>query len=135
MIWYVYALLMSICFIALILAYTFDLVYWKVIGYGFLFIVNFMFINPFGAETIQYQVGFNESYMYGDNFTGYHWDYSGGPTPAYKEIELFHRWRTPLYEDYTNLYIFSFLSLIGLVGTCIFTFDEYKNRRERRERE
>ena len=51
--------------------------------------------------TVQYKTGFNETapcgfeeiYEYGNNFTGYHWDYDAGTAPDGPRLDayIFHR--------------------------------------------
>ena len=38
-----------------------------------------------------------EIYQYGDNYTGYHWDYTS-PSPSVNDVNLFHRNITNTYE-------------------------------------
>lgn len=43
----------------------------------------------------------NESsyYVYGDNYSSYHWDYTS-PSPSVNDISLFHDYTTYYYEEY-----------------------------------
>lgn len=111
MIWFIYALLMAIIFIILWFSYVHDLIVWKVIGYGFLFIVNApLFIGSFSGVGIDYEV----SCMIIENSTGI--------------------FQIPILETYSNNWFFLFLSIVGAYGTTLFAFDEYKFKKEQRER-
>ena len=39
-----------------------------------------------------------ELFVYGDNYTGYHWDYVS-PLPSVKEVNLFHKNTTYNYQE------------------------------------
>jgi len=101
---------MTLIFVLLWFAYEHDLVVLKVLGYGFMFIVNFPFINPFGADGIQFQTGC----QFIENASG--------------------MFQVPILASYTNLYIFSFLALVGVYGSTVLLYSEFKLRREMRER-
>lgn len=82
-----------------------------------LFGVNIPLINAEGgiqyADGYNVSLSFNESYKYGNNFTGYHWDYVS-PSPSCPSPNdpacawLFHRYRTENeikevnYSTYSN---------------------------------
>ena len=75
------------------------------IGFFFLFLLSFSIIN----NDLEYPTGnINESsyYVYGNNFTGYHWDYSEpydvAPHATEGEVYLFHVEKTISieYETY-----------------------------------
>lgn len=36
---------------------------------------------------------YQEYYVYGDNYTGYHWDYANPPPPGLADVNLFHVYR------------------------------------------
>lgn len=67
-----------------------------------------------------------ESYTYGDNFTGYHWDYSAGTAPVGPQADeyLFHRNTTYYYvnscEDReiekTMVFMFVFAGWMAFLG-------------------
>lgn len=48
-----------------------------------------------------YLIQMNSTYQYGNNFTGYHWDYDTGTTPDGPQTDayLFHKWDDYYYEE------------------------------------
>jgi len=81
------------------------------VGFGFLFIMSLIIING----DIQYKTGFTELYQYGDNYTGYHWDYDYDDPPGVKETNLFHRNQTNTYSSMEDISIAGnfFFHLVG----------------------
>jgi len=75
--------------------------YQALVGFFFMFLLSFVLING----TLEYDIGFTEYFVYGNNFSGYHWDYTNpleprpqDPTIAY----LFHTNRTTTYKTTTD---------------------------------
>ena len=71
------------------------------VGFFFLFLLSFVVMG----NNLEYEIGYEETYIYGNNFSGYHWDYANplearpqDPDLAY----LFHTNRTALYSNYTG---------------------------------
>jgi len=53
---------------------------------------------------IDYKVGVEEVYVYGNNFSGYHWDYDGTQPPL-KDLDsayLFHKNVSDVYSTYDD---------------------------------
>ena len=120
------------------------------IGLFFLFLLSFVIIGG----SLQYQTGLNvtncdysELYVYGNNFTGYHWDYDAGTAPDGPQTGayLFHMNRT--YEDCvsTTTFIYSSwndttshgvgwgLAVISFLGVALSLYNTSRRRREREE--
>lgn len=65
------------------------------VGFVFLFLLSLVLI----VGDLQYKTGYTERLTYGDNYTGYHWDYDYALPPGAKEVNLFHINRTYTYQD------------------------------------
>lgn len=86
---------------------------------------------PDGENTT---LSFNETYVYGDNYTGYHWDYVS-PSPSVNDVNLFHRSRTEdsstviNYSTYENR-IYGILLLFVFVFGMVFSLGEIRGTKE-----
>ena len=83
---------------------------------------------------MEYKTGFNESsyYVYGDNFTGYHWDYDNDMPPNTEgEIFLFHKDTSNIYiyENYQNKTIGFYLALLSAFGFSFMLYGMKKIKR------
>ena len=80
------------------------------VGFGFLFIMSLIIING----DIQYKTGTKEVYVYGNNYTGYHWDYVVG-NPSINDVNLFHSNQTNIYSSMQDISIAGgfFFHLVG----------------------
>ena len=68
---------------------------------GFLFLLGLIIM--FGSIT--YASGETEFYVYGDNFSGYHWDYDYAPSPnpnALEDAYIFHTVRNTTYSSWSD---------------------------------
>ena len=93
------------------------------IGFFFLFILSFSLIN----DNITMKSGEfeKEVFVYGDNYSGYHWDYDF-PNPSVDDVNLFHSNKTTTYLYETldlggnNNHVFGYWlavgSMIGFAG-------------------
>lgn len=69
------------------------------IGFFFLFLLSFVLIT----DNLEYKVGVGEVYVYGNNFSSYHWDYANPPpTNPSTEMVLFHVNKTDNYRNYDS---------------------------------
>jgi len=83
------------------------------VGFFFLFLLSFVVMG----NNLQYENGYEEVYIYGNNFSGYHWDYNEPLEPRPQDetmAYLFHRNRTALYTTYTGD--------VGVFDTHIFGY-------------
>jgi len=76
------------------------------------------------ASGVEVKTGLQEVYVYGNNFTGYHWDYDG-TQPAPKDLEgayLFHKNETTVYApyDFGGVGNTTFAFLVMLLGVILF---------------
>jgi len=101
----------------------------QLVGFSFLFISGTILL----AGSVEYKTGehYSELYVYGDNYTGYHWDYNNPPPTCVPNnldcVKLFHTNRTIEYRygtfnDATSHWIGVFLMIVSIIGsTVIFT--------------
>jgi len=87
---------------------------------------------------LQYESGYRETYIYGDNFSDYHYeDYNG--TTKYDDMQLFHLNNTITYDDFDDEIIQNinlshffgfFLSLGAVLGfiTVLFNLGKLKRK-------
>lgn len=86
-----------------------------------MFFLSLVIIN----EDLQYSHGYTEFYVYGDNYTGYHWDYVTPGPPGVNEVNLFHMNRTIEYSNFEGPqshffgYWLAIISAIGFIMTII----------------
>jgi hypothetical protein len=86
------------------------------IGAFFLVLMGFLVMNG----SVLMPVGVNETYQYGNNFTGYHWDYDTGTAPDGPQVDayLFHVSEELVYEawsDGNNVFIGFLIVVMSLV--------------------
>ena len=88
------------------------------IGFFFLFLLSFQLMNG----TLEYETGTEEIYIYGNNFSGNHWDSINpieprpqDPTMAY----LFHKEITIQYANYENKTMGIYLCIVSVFGMVI----------------
>lgn len=79
---------------------------------------------------LQYKIGEEETYIYGTNYTGYHYDDYGGPaSPSLNDLSLFHKNTTDIYSTYEDSsgfftthnfgYLLAVMSIIGMIGSFV----------------
>ena len=113
----IFALLVGICLVLIIIGLTRPTEsYCALVGFFLLFLLSFNILDG----TLQYKVGSNTTFQYGDNFTGYHWDYDYDPPPNEKSSpSLFHIWEYDNYENFQSKplgYWLCVISAIGFIG-------------------
>ena len=114
--------MLVLAFSFLFLGYGIKVPYVVMMGWILLFL---LFVNLM-ANPIEYKTGEEETYIYGANFSDYHWDYYGvEPVVGVKDYELFHKEIEDKYSEYTNKVIFIYLSIISGMGfiSVFFTKD------------
>ncbi len=107
-----------------------------IIGFLFLFLLSVFVVIP---GNLEYEQGYIEYFVYGNNFSGYHWDYEDPlePRPHDPDVAyLFHTVRNYTYKSFdgelggTNFGIWlAIASAIGMIGV----FFSIKNTRWRDE--
>jgi len=118
MILQLYILIMVIAFAFIFLGYALkqDAHIFKIAGFTILFLLSVMII-PNTTGGIQYKSGEAETYIYGDNFTDYHWDYDFSlPDKAVDAPYLFHKTISDEYTSYENFTIGFALALCSFFG-------------------
>ena len=129
----IWAILLSLSIIFLFYGYYSKIDAYKLIGSALLFICGTIIapgINSI-SDTLQYKSGENISsyYKYGDNYTGYHWDYMNTPPNCPPNnldcVKLFHTYdtKTNIYSTYENHTLGYLLSLIGILSFIIVMVD------------
>ena len=99
----------------------------SLVGFAFLFLLSMVVIG----DNLTYKTGVEETYIYGNNFDGYHWDgyNTTAPSQTDKEAFLFHRNITNVYSNYTDDsgfftthnfgYLLAVMSIIGVIGSFV----------------
>lgn len=144
-----FAVLLALSLIGVFLGYYTDDSYYAFVGLTFLFLLGIVLLSG----TVEYEIGenvslcdYNDIYVYGENYTGYHWDYASPPpscTPNELNcVKLFHVNRTydgcvetttTIYDNFTgdNAHWFGFLlSVVAGLGMAGMFLQERKQRRE-----
>jgi len=115
-------LLLGFCLVALG-SYNKEIVL-EILGFLLIFLMGVTLMST----GIEYTIGesINETYKYGDNYTGYHWDYDTNPNPSKTDINLFHKTVTNsyTYETYKSHLIGFYLAVISALGFayCWFSY-------------
>jgi len=98
----------------------------QLVGFAFLFTAGGLFLT----DPLEIQSGLNisEYYVYGDNYSSYHWDYAN-PPPACPPnnldcVNLFHteRTETNLYSEWNDLtshFLGVFLMIVSIIGSAV----------------
>ena len=105
----------------------------QLVGLSFLFISGSLLL----AGSVDYKIGENVSnyYVYGDNYTGYHWDYLN-PPPACNPnnldcVKLFHNKENKIdiyeaFDDSTSKWFGIYLMVLSMLdSSVIFTIIKY----------
>lgn len=68
-----------------------------------------------------------EVYVYGKNYTGYHWDYESPTSPPYTEVNLFHKNTTYTYSTYCydNTTSTTSRTVYKLVSWVVYIFNAF----------
>lgn len=142
MIYELYAIFFFITLIFIFVGYFAEADVLKIVGYGLVFILGIMLFQPnlfFGSvEACEYQTNYTDNVqIWGNNFTGYHWDYMTPlePRPQDSDVAfLFHVKEYPNYnyvcQTITNWTIGFWISLLGLFGFVTVFFDRRNNHVE-----
>jgi len=126
----VFAVLFIVSVILIVLNSIYDLPSLGIVGYSLLFIVGSSIL----VTGLSYKTGERSAYTYGNNFTGYHWDYDYSEIPNTKdEIFIFHINKTSTYTEIQGDFILFDIShviglLLALLGAFgfIFTFTDMR---------
>lgn len=108
----IYAGFLLLSLVVIVVGVTLQEGYFTFAGLFFLFLLGFVLLT----DTVEYKSGYNETlcnteeiYKYGNNFTGYHWDYDAGTAPDGPQTDayLFHKYTnysTDCVITYTDIY-------------------------------
>jgi hypothetical protein len=105
----------------------------RLIGFFLIFLLGGM-LEPALPGSVEYFSGLNTSeyYVYGDNYTGYHWDYMNDPPECLPNnldcVKLFHTEtiQSEVYSVYESHTIGFFLSIAGILGFVLVMVDRRK---------
>jgi len=130
----IFGILFVLCVTLIFLGYYSDIESLKIGSFTILFLLGVVLM----VSGVDYVAGIdtNTTYQYGNNFTGYHWDYDTGTAPTLTPSDdpsfLFHtmKYESPNYVNYTNHTIGFILAVIGALG-FLEVFFQYGNRRRR----
>lgn len=122
--WLFFAFL-GVALVLTIFGFSADIPIFSMVGTIMLFLVGLTLLT----SGLTYKIGEQEDLIYGNNFTGYHWDsYDGAseaPSQADREAFLFHTNVTDIYGSYDDKngdrYGW-FLMMLGALGFCLSLF-------------
>jgi len=97
----------------------------QVVGFFFLFLLSSTILV---TGNLEYKVGFDEVYVYGNYFDGYHWDGYNVTAPSQidKEAFLFHKETVDVYANADSDGVIRFgvwLSIISALGIALSLAD------------
>ena len=119
-----YIVLLALACVLIGLGFFVDVPAYTLVGFAFMFILALLMYSG----SIEYATGvFTEDlYQYGNNFTGYHWDYDTGTAPDGPQTEayIFHRNTTTTnsytaFDDTTSRTIGLYLAAASILGFAI----------------
>ena len=122
----IYLTFLAISFIFIILGYALrgEADIFKYVGFGFLFLLSLVLI-PATPSSLEILNETSTYYKYGDNFSGYHFDYGyEEPNKPIGDIYLFHTYEHYTYLEYKNFTIgfyMALLSIFGIINTLLTT--------------
>ena len=89
----VYLAFFAVAIVILLLGVVIGENYFSFVSLFFLFLLG---VSLFSSG-VDYQTGeekslcnYEEYYVYGDNYSSYHWDYMNNPKEAFDDVNLFH---------------------------------------------
>jgi len=115
-----------ICVFLLLFGLGVPLPYFSVLGFFLLFVLG----GLLQAGSLELPTGELE-YVYGNNFTGYHWDYvnsSFAPSQTDREAFLFHTEKdTEPFDNPISHILGLFIMFIGIIGIVFGAFASFGN--------
>jgi hypothetical protein len=108
-----------------VVGFTLDIPVFVFVGMICVFLLGMTLLQ----EGLTYKSGFDETYVYGANFSGYHWDYNTSDAPDYNPSEdpafLFHVNGTDSYsryDDASHMRLGYFVMMLGALGFVLGLF-------------
>ena len=100
MLMWLFVLFFALGLILTIAGFALDIPVLNLTGTIMIFLLGMGLLN----DGLTYKTGEFEIYEYGNNFTGYHWDYDAGTAPDGPQVDayLFHKNITGIYETYDD---------------------------------
>ncbi|MCP4648875.1 MAG: hypothetical protein GY853_02170 [PVC group bacterium] len=138
MIFSFFIFLFLVALILIALGYYSDTDVLKIVAYGFIFMLGVMLFAPtfFGnVEDCEYLGNYTNSYyVYGDNYSSYHWDYVNAPSPSEDGVRLFHVVEEPTYkytcQEIENKAFGFWIAVLGVLGFASVFFQRKGGRIE-----
>lgn len=131
----IFLILLSISIFLICLGYYSKEIAYSIIGFFFIFLLSTSIIIP---GNLQYKTGEEEIYIYGNNFTDYHWDeYQPDDYPKFNPSDdkafLFHKNITSIYTNFdssSSRWFGIWLAVISGLGIAISMVEIRSLRRE-----
>jgi len=116
---------LAVALVLTLFGFIADIPIFSMVGTIMIFLLGFTLLT----EGLTYKVGDDVDYIYGNNFTDYHWDdYEGAsvaPLQSDRDAFLFHTNSSAIYETYDDSagdrYGW-FLLVLGALGFCLSLF-------------
>ena len=123
MLLWLFGLFVGLGLLLIIMGYLFDVVLMDMTGMIMLFLLGISLLST----GLDYKVGEEEVYVYGNYFDEYHWDgyNTTAPSQLDKEAFLFHTNTTDSYANYDDAVSFRFgwfLITLGSLGFILSMF-------------
>ena len=110
----------------------------RLLGFLLIFLLG-TFFEPAIPGNIEYLSGKNvsEVYVYGENYSDYHWDYNTDPPVCsnpndFSCVNLFHKniIENNIYSEYTNHTLGFYIMIMGILGFILVMVDRRKEEVE-----
>jgi len=124
LIWLFFAFL-AVALVLVIFGFAVDFPLFSMVGTIMLFLLGLSLLTG----GLSYKIGEDYNYIYGNNFTDYHWDSCEGASEAPSQVDreafLFHTNSSSIYANYDDAsgdrYGW-FLLILGALGFCLSLF-------------
>lgn len=118
-----YLAFIGISLLLIIIGFASGISLFNLVGSIMLFLLGFTLLN----DGVYYKVGENTSFVYGDDYDGYHYDdYNGTIPPQYSDtLNVFHDEKVDIYETYNDSSSNRFGWLFILLGALAFLYSIY----------
>lgn len=146
-----FAVFFVLAFLFIIVGYKSENIVMQLAGFALIALLSFTFLTGSiefktgqTVEECENVINFTDNvYVYGNNYTGYHWDYDYDLNPSFNDYNLFHvkeyntyttlctnSTTTNNYEDFNgldNTILGVFILFAGVVG-LIGVWDQYRKK-------
>lgn len=126
MLMWLFVLFFGLGLILTIAGFALDIPVLNLTGTIMIFLLGLGLLN----DGLTYKTGEYESYQYGSNFTGYHWDYDTSDAPSFNPSDdpafLFHKNITATYDHYDDASENRFGWLLMAMGALGFVLSLFR---------